>query len=139
MGSEKESEELDINKTFLVQVRPEQSTLPVDVAATWTQGFMYIHKILQMIDQDAYVEHYIDEAGKERRQTHIHPLVLPMLQERRRMLDQVIKLTGVDVMNEAKKEVVKNFAKQLYESQLSKQKEQYEEQFKEIIEAEVSE
>ena len=139
MTSEKDCEELDMGKTFLVQINPEQSTLPIDVAATWTQGFLYIHKILDMIDKDTYVETYLDETGATRRQTHVHPLLLPLLQERRRMIEQVWKISGGEIMNEAKKSVVKSFAKQLYESQLSKSKDKYEQKFKEIIEAEVEE
>jgi len=138
MTSEIESTELDMTKTFLVRVNPEQSTLPIDVAATWTQGFLYIHKILDMIDKDTYVEHFIDDNDIERRRTHIHPLLLPLLQERRKMIEQVWKISGGEIMNEAKKSVVKNFAKQLYESQLSKHKKDYEDNFKQIIEAEVS-
>lgn len=131
--------ELDMGKTFLVQINPEQSTLPIDVASTWTQGFLYINKILEMIDKDTFVETFLDETGKDRRQTHIHPLLLPMLQERRRMIEQVWKISGGEIMNEAKKTIVKSFAKQIFESQLSKQKEKYKEDFIEIIEGEVQE
>ena len=137
MTTETECEELDMGKTFLVQINPEQSTLPIDVAATWTQGFMYIHKILEQIDKDTFVEVYLDEAGRDRRRTHVHPLLLPMMQERRRMIEQVWKISGGELMNEVKKSVVKNFAKQLYESQLSKEKEKYTKEFIKIIEAEV--
>lgn len=137
MALEEVKEKLDMGKTFLVQINPEQSTLPIDVASTWTQGFLYINKILEMVDKDTFVEDYLDEAGNTRRQTHIHPLLLPMLQERRRMIEQVWKISGGEIMNEAKKSVVKSFAKQIFESQLSKQKEKYKENFIEIIEGEV--
>jgi hypothetical protein len=139
MTVEKESEELDMGKTFLVQINPEQSTLPIDVAATWTQGFLYINKLLDMINKDTFVETYLDETGVTRRQTHIHPLLLPLLQERRRSIEQVWKISGGEIINEAKKSVVKSFAKQLYESQLSEHKKEYAQKFKEIIEADVSE
>lgn len=139
MTLEMVEEKLDMDKTFLVQVNPEQSTLPIDVAATWTQGFLYVNKILEMVDKDSFVDNYIDETGKDRRQTHLHPLLLPLLQERRRMIEQVWKISGGEVMNEVKKSVVKNFAKQLFESQLSKNKQKYQEDFKKIIEAEVVE
>jgi hypothetical protein len=137
MTLERVEEKLDMGKTFLVQINPEQSTLPIDVASTWTQGFLYINKILEMIDKDTFVETYLDETGEARRRTSIHPLLLPMLQERRRMIEQVWKISGGEIMNEAKKSVVKGFAKQLYESQLSKQKEKYQKNFIEIIEGEV--
>ena len=126
-----------MDKTFLVQINPGQSTLPIDVASTWTQGFLYINKILEMIDKDTFVETFLDETGKDRRQTHIHPLLLPMMQERRRMIEQVWKISGGEIMNEAKKTIVKSFAKQIFESQLSNQKEQYKKEFIEIIENEV--
>ena len=137
MALEEVSEELDMGKTFLVQVNPEQSTLPIDVASTWTQGFIYIHKILEMLDKDTFIERWNDETGKARRRTHMHPLLLPLMQELRRMIEQVWKISGGEIMNEVKKSVVKNFAKQIYESQLSKYKEEYKEDFKKIIEAEV--
>ncbi|MCK5606015.1 hypothetical protein KAR91_29220 [Candidatus Pacearchaeota archaeon] len=130
-------EKLEMDKTFLVQINPGQSTLPIDVASTWTQGFLYINKILEMIDKDTFVETFLDETGKDRRQTHIHPLLLPMMQERRRMIEQVWKISGGEIMNEAKKTIVKSFAKQIFESQLSNQKEQYKKEFIEIIENEV--
>ena len=117
-------EKLEMDKTFLVQINPGQSTLPIDVASTWTQGFLYINKILEMIDKDTFVETFLDETGKDRRQTHIHPLLLPMMQERRRMIEQVWKISGGEIMNEAKKTIVKSFAKQIFESQLSNQREQ---------------
>ncbi len=131
--------ELDMGKTFLVQINPEQSTLPIDVASTWTQGFLYINKILEMVDKDTFVETFLSETGRERQQTHIHPLLLPMLQERRRMIEQVWKISGGEIMNEAKKTIVKSFAKQIFESQLSKQKQKYQKDFIEIIEGEVQE
>ena len=139
MTTKMESKELDLGKTFLVQVNPERSSLPIDVASTWTQGFLYVNKILEMIDKDTYVETFVDETGKARSRTHIHPLLLPILQERRRMIEQVWKISGGEIMNEVKKSVVKNFARQLYESQLSKQKEKYQKNFIEIIEGEVQE
>lgn len=139
MALEEVKEKLDMGKTFLVQINPDQSTLPIDVASTWTQGFLYINKILEMVDKDTFVESFLDETGKARRRTHIHPLLLPMLQERRRMIEQVWKISGGEIMNEAKKSVVKSFAKQIFESQLSKQKQRYKEDFIEIIESEVQE
>lgn len=136
MESEKDGEEFDMSKTFLVQIKPEQSNLPIDVASTWTQGFLYINKILEKIDKDTHIEDYVDNTGIVRRKTVIHPLLLPMLQERRKLLDQVWKISGGELMNEARKTVVKNFAKQLFEAQISKEKQEYEQKFKEIIETE---
>lgn len=137
MTLEVEEEKLGMDKTFLVQINPEQSTLPIDVASTWTQGFLYINKILEMVDKDTFTEKFLDETGEERRRTHIHPLLLPIIQERRRLIDQVWKISGGEIMNEAKKSIVKSFAKQIFESQLSNQKQKYQKDFIEIIEGEV--
>lgn len=139
MESEKDCEDLDIKKTFLVEIRPEDATLPIEVAATWTQGFLFINSMLDEIQKDMFVEEWIDEDGSERRKTHVHPLILPMMQERRHMLDQVMKIMGVDVINEAKREVTKSFAKEIFEMQMQNEKQLYKDKVKKIIEAEVSE
>ena len=126
--------------TTLVKINPKQSTLPIDTAAEWTKGYMLINLVILELSKDTYVDSYVDEVGEKRRRTHIHPQMLPFLQERRRMQDQIYKFSGGEAVNEGKKEFFKKQADFIFQmSQDVEFKEEHKEKVRKILEADVYE
>jgi len=136
--------EIDIIKEFeyttLVRINPKQSTLPIDTSAEWVKGYMLLNTILLELSKDTYVESYIDETGKRRRMTHVHPQMLSFLQERRRLQEQIWKISGGEAIVEGKKELFKKQADLIFQmSQDPKFKDKYRSKVEKIIEAEIFE
>lgn len=96
-----------LKETIVVRINPDESTLPIDTASEVTKGYALLNQLLYEVLDDKYVEEYIDEHGEERQRTHFHPWTLELLKERRRVLDQVWKMSGGEAMNEVKKEKAK--------------------------------
>jgi hypothetical protein len=139
-----ETEELDEVKPFeyttLVKINPKQSTLPIDTASEWTKGYMFLNMILLELAKDTYVEKYKDELGKQRRITHIHPQMLSFLQERRRLQEQIWKISGGEAVNEGKKEFFKKQADFIFQmSQDVEFKEKHKDEIKKVLEADLYE
>ena len=126
--------------TTLVKINPKQSTLPIDTAAEWTKGYMFLNSVLLELAKDTFVEEYIDEIGEQRRRTHIHPQMLPFMQERRRLQEQIWKISGGEAVNEGKKEFFKKQADFIFQmSQDVEFKDKHKDSVRKIIEAEVYE
>ncbi len=126
--------------TTLVKINPKQSTLPIDTAAEWTKGYMLINLVLLELAKDTYVDSYTDELGKPRRRTHIHPQMLPFLQERRRLQEQIWKISGGEAVNEGKKEFFKKQADFIFQmSQDVEFKDKHKDKVRKILEAEIYE
>jgi len=126
--------------TALVKINPKQSTLPIDTTAEWTKGYMLINMILLELARDTYTETYTDEFGEERRLTHVHPQMLSFLQERRRLQEQIWKISGGEAVIEGKKELFKKQADLIFQmSQDHAFKERHKDKVQKIIEAEIFE
>ena len=126
--------------TTLVRINPKQSTLPIDTAAEWKKGYELINVILYKIAKDTYTENYIDETGKKRRLTHVHPQLLSFIQERRRLQDQIWKISGGEAVMEVKKELFKKEAELIFQmSQDRDFKKKYKGKIEKVLEAEVFE
>jgi len=124
--------------TTLVKINPKQSTLPIDTAAEWTKGYMFLNMVLLELAKDTYVEPYVDELGKDRRRTHIHPQMLPFLQERRRLQEQIWKISGGEAVNEGKKEFFKKQADFIFQmSQDVEFKEKHKKSVRKILETDI--
>lgn len=108
--SSETKENKDFDETALMKIEKGQSTLPIQVAAEWTKGYKLINKVISMMNADTFVETYEDDVGKDRRRTHIHSQLLPFLQERRRMADQIWKFVGGEAINEGRKKIMHNMA-----------------------------
>ena len=138
--SEQEEAIESFEYTTLVKINPKQSTLPIDTAAEWTKGYMFLNSVLLELAKDTYTEPYVDELGEKRRRTHIHPQLLPFLQERRRLQEQIWKISGGEAVNEGKKEFFKKQADFIFQmSQDVEFKEKHKKSVRKIIEAEVYE
>jgi len=139
--TETEKQEIEAFKyTTLVKINPKQSTLPIDTAAEWTKGYMLLNLTLLEIAKDTFVEEYIDEVGEARRITHVNPLMLPFLQERRRLQEQIWKISGGEAVIEGKKELFKKQADLIFQmSQDHEFKEKYQEKMRKVLEVEVFE
>ena len=123
--------------TILVEIKPGESTLPIETAAEWSKGFMLINKVISEIVKDTFIEDYIDEAGDERRSTHIHPQLLSFLQERRRLQDQIWKFVGGEAVVEGKKQAMRNMADIIFGlGKNAKMREEKKEEIKKMIEVE---
>ena len=126
--------------TTLVKINPKHSTLPIDTSAEWSKGYMLLNMVLLEIAKDTYVEKYIDEVGKKRRITHVHPQMLPFMQERRRLQEQIWKISGGEAVNEGKKELFKKQADLIFQmSQDHEFKDKYQKKMEKILEVEVFE
>lgn len=126
--------------TTLVKINPKQSTLPIDTAAEWTKGYMLINFVLLELAKDIYVEEYRDETGKKRRLTHVHPQMLPFMQERRKLQEQIWKISGGEAVNEGKKEFFKKQADFIFQmSQDLDFKDEHRNAVRKILEAEIYE
>jgi len=123
--------------TALIKVKPNEVTLPVDTSAEWTKGFMLVNKLIKELAEVRYKEAYIDSSGIRRERIVLHPQLLSYLQERRKLLDQIWKISGGEIINEGRKEMAKGLAKAIFEAQMDdKVKKKYEEKAKKIIEIE---
>lgn len=126
--------------TTLVKINPKQSTLPIDTAAEWTKGYMLINLVLLELAKDTYIEHYRDELGKKRRITHVHPQMLAFFQERRKLQEQIWKISGGEAVNEGKKEFFKKQADFIFQmSQDIEFKDKHRDTIKKVLEAELYE
>ena len=126
--------------TALVKINPKQSTLPIDTTAEWTKGYMLLNMVLLELAKDTYTEEYIDELGEKRRLTHVHPQMLSFLQERRRLQEQIWKISGGEAVIEGKKELFKKQADLIFQmSQDHAFKEKHKSKVQKIIEAEIFE
>ena len=126
--------------TALVKINPKQSTLPIDTAAEWTKGYMLLNMTLLELAKDTYTEEYIDEVGAKRRRTHVNPQLLPFLQERRRLQEQIWKISGGEAVIEGKKELFKKQADLIFQmSQDYDFKKKYKHKVEKILEAEIFE
>jgi len=140
MTEDKEDEIEKFEYTTLVKINPKQSTLPIDTAAEWTKGYMFLNMVLLELAKDTHVEEFVDEVGHERRRTHIHPQMLPFLQERRRLQEQIWKISGGEAVNEGKKEFFKKQADFIFQmSQDVDFKDKHRDKVKKILEAEIYE
>lgn len=128
----------NFDRTVLLKIKPGKSTLPIETAAEWTKGFMLVNKVISELLGDTFVEKYTDETGNERSQTHIHPQLLPFIQERRRLQDQIWKLLGGEAVVEGKKQAMKNLADMIFHlGKDAKNREANKQKIKEIIEVEL--
>lgn len=126
--------------TTLVKISPKQSTLPIDTAAEWVKGYMLLNMVLLELAKDTYVETYEDEFGKTRRLTHVHPQMLSFIQERRRLQEQIWKISGGEAVLEGKKEFFKKQADFIFQmSQDHEFKKKYKKQMENILEIEIFE
>ncbi len=125
--------------TVLVRINPHESTLPVDTSAEWSKGFGLINQLVKELTDLRYVEEFEDAGGKMRKRAMLHPQLLGYIQERRKMIDQIFKLSGGELVNEINKAGAKKLANFLFEMQMDEIKQKHKKEAYNIIEAEVSE
>lgn len=138
--SKSESEEKeDFSTTVLVKINPEKSNLPVDTSSEWTKGFILINTLIKELTDSRYLEEFEDSSGNVRERVMLHPQLLGYLQERRKLIDQIFKISGGEFANEVKKEKAKKLAGYLFEMQMDEIKEKYKKDAYKIIEIEENE
>jgi hypothetical protein len=139
MVESEDSAQDDFETTALVRINPKEATLPIDTSAEWTKGFILVNKLIKELADVRYTESYIDEVGDKRSRMVLHPQLLGYIQERRKMIDQIWKVSGGEVVNEGKKEAIKNMARILFETQIErKTKEKYRDDVINILEVDVN-
>ena len=134
-----EQEEIEKFKyTTLVKINPGESTLPIDTVAEWSKGFGLVNYIIYLLSKSIYIEEYIDEFEIKREVPKIHPQLLSFMQERRRLQDQMWKISGGEARMEGKKELYKKQADFIFEmSQDNDFKEKHKKNIRKILEAEI--
>lgn len=137
----KQEEAIDEFKyTTLVKINPGESTLPIDTVAEWTKGFELTNYVIYLLSKAIYIESYIDELGEKREVPKIHPQLLAFMQERRKLQDQMWKISGGEARMEGKKELYKKQADFIFEmSQDNEFKEKHKKNIRKILEAEIYE
>ncbi len=130
-----DSTEEALDTLALVQLTPRESTLPIDTSREWNKGFKLINQLIKVLADAMYVEDFIDDVGKRRKRPSMHPQLLGYIQERRHMIDQIWKIAGGEVINEGRKEAVKNIARAIFDMQMDrKTKEKYKDDVITILE-----
>ena len=126
--------------TTLVKINPGESTLPIDTVAEWFKGFDLVNHVIYLLSKSTYTDVWIDETGEERKIPKVHPLLLPFMQERRKLQDQIWKIGGGEALMEGKKEFFKKQADLIFQmSQDEEFKEKHKAKVQKIIEAEIFE
>lgn len=125
--------------TVLIKLKPGNSTLPIDTSAEWTKGYMMLNKMIAMLYEDVHKEEYINDNGERHQRTIINPQLIDLLKERRRTIEQIWKIAGGEVMNEAKKESIKKMVDFVWHSQEKEIKDQHKHEVVEILEEDVYE
>ena len=123
----------------LVVLDPKETSLPIDTAVEWNKGFRLINMLIKELTDLRYIEEFEDASGHMRERLIMHPQLLGYMQERRKTIDQIFKLSGGEIDNEIKKAGAKKLADFLFQMQTDKIKEKYKKEAYEIIECEVSE
>ena len=143
MTEQTEIEETAIEKfeyLTLVKINPGESTLPIDTVAEWSKAFGLVNYVIYLLGKSIYIEEYIDELGVRRELPKIHPQLLSFMQERRKLQDQMWKISGGEARNEGKKEFFRKQADFIFQmSQDNDFKEKHKEDMKKILEAEIYE
>ena len=126
--------------TTLIKINPGESTLPIDTVAEWSKAFGLVNYVIFLLGKSIYIEKYIDELGIRRELPKIHPQLLAFMQERRKLQDQMWKISGGEARNEGKKEFFRKQADFIFQmSQDNDFKENHKETMKKIFEAEIYE
>ena len=141
MSEQEEETAIDEFKyTTLVKINPGESTLPIDTVAEWFKGFDLVNHVIFLLAKSTYTEDLIDELGEHHEIPKVHPLLLPYMQERRKLQDQIWKIGGGEALMEGKKELFKKQADLIFQmSQDEDFKEKYKKKVQKIIEAEIYE
>lgn len=130
----------EFDTTVLVRIAPKDATLPIHTAAEWNKGFSLINVLIKELADHRYIDEFEDSSGNRRTRPMLHPQLLAYIAERRKMIDQIFKVSGGEAVNELKKETAKKVADYLFQIQMDKEsKEKYKKEAYDIIEAEVSE
>lgn len=128
----------EFKETALLNIDLKDTTLPIDTSAEWTKGFKLVNQLIYELAKERYVEEFVDETGEARSRPVLHPQLLSYIQERRKQIDQIFRMSGGDIVNEFKKETAKKLASFVFEMQSDpKTKEQYKKEAYKIIETEV--
>ena len=126
--------------TALVKINPKQSTLPIDTAAEWFKGFNLVNYIIYLLGKAIYIEEYKDELGVLRKIPKVHPQLLAYMQERRKLQDQIWKISGGEAVLEGKKEFFKKQAEFIFQMSQDKEfKKKYKSQMEKTLEVEIFE
>ncbi len=141
MSSQENSQEIEkFDELELMKIDSKDSTLAIDVVSEWSKGYKLINMLIKELYDERYIDYIEDSKGGEHKVTKSNPLLLQYMKERRVLEDQFWKFIGGDVANEAKKESVKELAKQLFNFSIdSETKEKFKKQAIKIIEAEFNE
>lgn len=140
MPNKKKQELVPLNQTFLVEIQPEEVTLPIDTAAELTKDILWINELLNEVVNERYVTEVEDSKGNYHPVTKFHPLTMKLFEEKRKRVDQIWKILGGETQNEIKKEIGKFTAKAIFEvSKSSNDKKNYKDEAIKIIEAEIHE
>lgn len=126
--------------TTLVKINPKESTLPIDTVAEWSKAFGLVNYVIYLLGKSIYIEQYRDEFGILREIPKIPIQLLSFMQERRKLQEQMWKISGGEARNEGKKELYRKQADLIFQmSQDNDFKDEHRKSVRKILEAELFE
>lgn len=113
--AQKTSEE-ETEKVQPLAIYEEKPTLAFDVAREMKKGYDIVNEVIEKLLKDTRVEELTDNEGKVVGQrTHIHPQLLSWMREARLTKDDMWKLLGGDVQQDAERIALETKAKIILE------------------------
>ena len=92
--------------------KPQESTLLIDVASEMSKGYDLIQDIIMKLMEDYSVEEIEDENGNViGKRTHIHPQLINWVREARMTRQDLWKVSGGEIQQEAEKKKLEIKAK----------------------------
>jgi hypothetical protein len=124
-------------KTTLVEIKPGQSTLPIDTAAEWSNTYILINDIISLLKDDITVETFIDDEGNTKTRHHIPSQLLQWVQTNIKMREQIWKMMGGEARVEGQKQHARNMADLIFQmGKDAKTRDELDEKIKIVIDAE---
>jgi len=137
MAEKNKLELVPLRETSVVKINPEDTTILIDTTSELNKGYHWLNVLLDEVIGERYKEEVEDNSGNSHTVTKYHPLMMSLIQERRKTLDQIYKLSGNEMRDEVKKEIGKLSAKAIFEASKNEGvRKKYIRQAKKIIEAE---
>lgn len=144
--SEKENDLTENDDTSLldsftddsIKVEEKKSSIVMDTLHEWKKGFNLINYIVGELGKDIRIVSKEDDHGQYR-ETHVNPELIKYLKERRYLLDQIWKLSGGELVQEGKKQAIKQMVDAFFNDDQENIVKDHKDDIKEVIETDVYE
>jgi len=109
---ETKNEIVEKEKNYPLDKHSDKDTLLKNIALEMTKGYEMVQDVINKLLKDERIDQLIDEEGNIIGQkTYMHPQLLKWITEMRHFLDDMWKMGGGEIQQEAEKEKLKLQAK----------------------------